>query len=233
MDVVKHPDNAHLISELPDSRHRLGINVGFHIHSPLWYTLATLGRSGDITVEGPSISRIHCTFEINEKFGTVILYDRSTSQSTQVSGEVSLPFEPGGVRRAAVAPRLNTILGIGGVRCDLIRFEMVWHQRKFDVKEHFQDRVDNPRLALREDVTPTSSPTARFRYVLVRELGNGQCGKVFEGIEAESGRAMAVKVVRHSALGFSQDSLISLKREVGTMATIFHVSQPSLFRVQN
>ena len=79
--VLNHPDNSHLVSLVP-IKQVFGIEVGFHIKSSSRYTLATLGRNGDITVEGSSISRIQCSFEIHEEFGTVILYDRSNSQTT-------------------------------------------------------------------------------------------------------------------------------------------------------
>ena len=142
------------------------------------------------------------------------LYDRSNSQTTQVFGENRVPFEPGRVRRIAVVDELNTILGMGGVASDLIKFKMVWHQRILDPKELVKSRVDNPRLARTVDEAPTAAPSARLtrihtpsnrdsrlRYAKMGELGRGQFSEVYRAIDVESCRAWAVKVVKRPALG--------------------------------
>ncbi|KAF1951824.1 hypothetical protein CC80DRAFT_552896 [Byssothecium circinans] len=68
--VLNHPDNAHHISVVSDDRKPgktlYGLDIGLHIGSKSRYTLATIGRCGDIIVEGLAISRIQCSFEINE-----------------------------------------------------------------------------------------------------------------------------------------------------------------------
>ena len=60
-------------------------------------------------------------------------------------------------------------------------------------------------------------------------LGQGQFGQVHRAIEAETGRAMALKVVMCPTLGFEEASWISLKREIETLARISHVSHSTPF----
>jgi hypothetical protein len=71
-------------------------------------------------MEGSSISRLQCSFEIDLDSGVVMLYDRSSIQTTQVSGENATPFESGRLRRVVVQEKLNTIIGTG-VGCNLVR----------------------------------------------------------------------------------------------------------------
>jgi len=69
------------------------LDIGFRVGSSSPYTLATLGRCGaDITIEGPSISRIQCSFELHQTSGMVMLYDRSNSQTTHVLARMSNLF---------------------------------------------------------------------------------------------------------------------------------------------
>src|SRR5205814_8204675 len=98
-------------------------------------TLATLGRNNiDIIVEGSSIARSQCSFEILPDTGIVMLYDRSFNQSTQVSGKNATPFEHGRIRRV-VQDKLNTEIGMGGEGRDLVRFELRWHQNPVQTVE--------------------------------------------------------------------------------------------------
>ncbi|EGC45562.1 CAMK family protein kinase [Histoplasma capsulatum var. duboisii H88] len=93
----------------------VGLDIGFHVQSSTRYTLATLGRSGaDITVDGPSISRIQCSFETHAESDVVMLYDRSNSQTTEVFGVGCVPFEPGRRRRVVVRSDVNCMLSMGG-----------------------------------------------------------------------------------------------------------------------
>lgn len=65
-------------------------------------TLATLGRDGDVVVEGSNIAKIQCSFEIDLDTKVVMFYDRSNSQTSQVFGENATPFEYGRLRRVLV-----------------------------------------------------------------------------------------------------------------------------------
>ncbi|PVH72172.1 hypothetical protein DL98DRAFT_596263 [Cadophora sp. DSE1049] len=135
-DVVAHPCNIYLHSTLPDANGALALGVGFNIRSQSRNTLATLGRNDtDIIVEGSSIGRVQCSFEIDLDSRVVMLYDRSNAQTTQVSRDNATPFEYGRLRRVVVQKGLNTIIGMGGVGCGLVQFESIWHQGPIDTVE--------------------------------------------------------------------------------------------------
>lgn len=124
-EVLAHPSNSHLVSTLPKAG-TLDLDIGFHIRWKSCNTPATLGRNDtDIIVEGASIARLQCSFKIDLDTGIVMLYDRSNGQTTQVSGENATPFEYGRPRRVVVQENLNTIIGIGGLGCDLFQFKLV------------------------------------------------------------------------------------------------------------
>lgn len=80
-NVVAHPCNAHIISTLVDDS--ITLDVG-HVRSVSGdnATLATLGRNGDILVDGPDIARIQCSFEIDRETSVVMFRDRSRSQTS-------------------------------------------------------------------------------------------------------------------------------------------------------
>jgi hypothetical protein len=103
---------------------------------------------------------------------------------------------------------------MGGVGCDLIQFELIWHQDPIDTVEMVKSQEgmpcgaeENPRLARTVDEAPTVLPSQRvtrihtpgerklrIRYKnLGSPLGWGQFGIVHKCIDADSGKFMAVK----------------------------------------
>lgn len=176
-DVLDHPHNRLLVSDVPGSTSDVyltempkGLNIGTQIPSQSRYTLAKLGRNGDIVVEGSGISRIQCSFEIHEHTRQIMLYDRSFSKSTQTFGPNAKPFEldrPD--RRVVVARGVNDEFGFGGVGSDLFQFKIHWHHDKEppDFEKQINDRVDHPRFArtVDDDETPTVIPSQRVTRI--------------------------------------------------------------------
>ncbi|KND88693.1 hypothetical protein TOPH_06734, partial [Tolypocladium ophioglossoides CBS 100239] len=80
--VLAHPSNEHLLAWL---NRRLVLSIG-HIRpiSGDSTTLATLGRNGDVIVEGYTIAKIQCSFEIDLDTKVVMFCDRSHNQTSQV-----------------------------------------------------------------------------------------------------------------------------------------------------
>lgn len=213
-EVVTHPCNKHLVSILPDGTPAL--DIGFNIVSHPHNTLATLGRNDtDIFVEGSSISRLQCSFEINLVSKVVMLYDRSNSRTTQVYGDNSTPFEPGRRRRVVVQEGLNTIFGMGGGQCDLVKFQIKWHLSPTDTvqanKSHEENTCieDTPELSrtLEQDLSVISTrpdqpgrTNLRIRYLKIGDpLGSGTSGTVHKCIDTDSGKFMAVKIASRNA----------------------------------
>lgn len=257
--VVTHPDNIHHVSTLPDGAEAL--DVGFHIRGKSSTTLATLGRGieADIYIEGSTISKVQCSFEINLETGVVMFYDRSHGCSSQVFGENATPFERGRSRRVLVQRRLNTIIGMGGEGRNLILFRLEWHQDPAHTAEAIKKydamlcgRLENPRLARTVDEAPTELPSRREtrlhtpgqrqlkkRSVAVAggKLGSGQFGTVYKAIDVDSGKLMAVKILQQpTTLSKQADWRTSLyyalKREVETLSEISHVTKPYLLNLE-
>ena len=252
-DVVSHPNNSNLVSTL--SNGKLALDVGFHIHGKSSKTLATLGRgiNTDIYVEGSSIAKIQCSFEIDLDTGVVMLYNRSFANSTQVSGENAKPFErERDERKVLVQKGLNTIIGIGGERRNLVQFELKWHQDPTQTAETIKDydtlpcgRVENPRLARTMDEAPTDLPSRRetrphtpgqrqlkMRYMVGGMLGSRQFGTIHKAIDVDSGKFMAIKILERPTRALKQEDwrqslYYALKREVETLSEISHVSKSS------
>jgi hypothetical protein len=122
-DAVVYPSNSHLVSTLSDGT--LALDIGFYICSQSHTTLATLGHNDtDIILEGSSIARLQCSFEIDLDTGVVMLYNRSNSQSTQVFSENAILFEYGCLCQVVVQHKLNTKIGIDGEWCNLVQFKL-------------------------------------------------------------------------------------------------------------
>lgn len=133
IDVVRHPHNRQLAYRLNDDT--LALDIGLHIHSKSRSPsiLATLGRddAADIFLDGPSISRIQCSFEINLDSRVIMIVDRSRALTTQVYSadtptsavaqfELGRPFPP----KVVIMRTLNEQLGMGGTHRDLVKFEL-------------------------------------------------------------------------------------------------------------
>jgi hypothetical protein len=248
-NVLAHPSNSHLVSRLPNNK--LALDIGFHIRSESCNTLATLGRGdADIFVEGASIAKIQCSFEINVETNVVMLYDRSHAETTQVFGENVTPFEHGRIRKVVVQDELNTIIGMGGERQNLVQFGLRWHQGAMETMEKIKNResirsgqAENPRRARTIDDLPTLLPSQRetrghtpglmqqkLRYREIgAALGSGQFGTVHKCIDVDSGTLMAVKVLVPSPGAsdpeeWNQSLHYALEREVETLSEISHVS---------
>ena len=253
--VVAHPTNAHNISALSDGR--LALDVGFHLRGKSSPTLATLGRGVDVDifVEGSNISKLQCLFEIDLDTGVVMFHDRSNANRSQVFGKNAKPFEPErGTRKVLVQQGLNTVIGMGGEWCDLIQFDLEWHQNPLQTVETIKryeafscDRIENPRLAITIDEAPTEGPSRRItrvhtpharglrplkvRYVhtIGGLLGSGQFGKVYKVIDVDSGKFVAVKMIEQPTRKSEQEAwrisiYDALKREVEILSAIHHVS---------
>ncbi|KAI1750329.1 kinase-like domain-containing protein [Xylaria castorea] len=175
-------------------------------------TLATIGRDGDIVIEGAGISKTQCSFELNFETGYVLFYDRSHGQTSQVYGKNRTPFEYGRPRKVVVHPNLNTEIGFGGVNRNLFQFRLIWHDKSTaETVNTVKTRViltlqGNPRLAETIDDADTELPSERqtrihttrpkqlpMRWEAIGGLGSGTYADVFKGFNIDDGRLMAVK----------------------------------------
>ncbi len=243
-DVVNHPANDRLVSTLVDGT--LALDIGHAVsESGEATTLATLGRNADIIIPGASISKIQCSFEINPDTNVIMFYDRSYNLSTQVFGENKTPFEYGRPRKVVVRNDCNTKIGMGGEQRKLVRFELMWHSGPMHAMEKVKDRQRgalevNPRLARTIDEADTDTALTRMatrphtsgpgqptiRYLTLGEnLGSGAFGNVEKVLDTDTGRLMALKLVKRPSREAEEMALSNmLKREVENLSRLSHVS---------
>ena len=156
--------------------------------------------------------------------------------------------------RVLVQKGVNTIIGMGGDGRILVQFQLEWHQDPTQTSETIKQynalpcsRVENPRLARTVNGAPTELPSRRetrlhtpgkrqlrMRYVKVEggNLGSGQFETVHKVIDVDSGKLMAVKILKRPARASKQEDwrhslYYALKREVETLSVISHVSMSS------
>ncbi|OAL22371.1 putative peroxisomal-coenzyme A synthetase [Fonsecaea nubica] len=231
--VLDHPSNGHLISVVhnpDDPLNNLGINVGPHISSSSQYALTTLGRGGtDITLEGATISRTHCSFDINQEFGTILLHDRSTAQATNFFGEDRQSFEKGRIRRVVVAPAVNTLLGIGGHDGRQLLFKLLWHKEVINWKDMLKIQSQNScdTRTVSSSRCPTSlntpaAPSSTARYASLHKIGTETFGDVWQAVETDTGMLITVKVVKDYVHGTNDVRRMMVKRELDTLAKLSH-----------
>lgn len=244
-NVVNHPSNSHLVSTLNDGTNAL--DVGFHIRSRSNHTIAVLGRGCDVDifVEGSSISKIQCSFEVDSDTNMIMLYDRSHGQTTQLLGENAIPFEHKRPRKVLVQNKLNTEVGMGGSGRNLVRFELKWHRDLVETMEQWggrekgaQECLENPRLTRTIDESETVLPSEigtrlhtpglrqfKMRYIKVAQLGTGQFGTVHKAINVDTAKYMAVKILRLNPM----EPIVTraLKREVEILSQTSHVGSVS------
>ncbi|KAG5289215.1 CAMK family protein kinase [Histoplasma ohiense] len=247
--VVADPLNAHLVSLF---KNKPVLDIGLNVRSKSCNTLATLGRGDvDVYVAGSSISKIQCSFERDPKTNVVMLFDRSHSQTTRVFGgddDESMPFEYGRLRKVVVQAKVNTMLGMGGEGRNLVLFELKWHLSAAEMigknwKNISPDIEDNPRVARTIDDAETILPSRRetrphtsgrvelkMRYATIDRIGSGNFGEVYKVVDVDSGRLMAVKILKPPVSGATEEQAVAsrksvyyaLKREVETLARITH-----------
>jgi len=184
------------------------------------------------------VSRVHCTFEIHETTGMLMLHDRSITHSTQTFGDNAAHFEPGRLpRRILVTPSLNREFGFGGYQCDRFRFRIVWHQQSGTLANALQPRLEAPCDGLTGAIIAETEPpsqritrihTSTTQQVEIRwwekiVLGHGTFGTVSSAINVDTGNAIAVKVMKFNNSSSLSSEYKYMKREVETLAGLKHV----------
>ena len=249
-DVVQDQDNSHLVSLSPENL--ACFDIGFHIDSQTSPgTLANFGRNNcDITLRPTSISRLHCSFEVDLDTGVVMFHDFSPSHKTMVSGDPGRNFKKGRLpRKILVHSGFNEKISMGGTNRNLIEFELQWIAKEEKIKRiikiHIQNqkvKITNPRKARTHDTTETvlhstlMTPDQAFqessqtgpRYLKRELLGSGSFGSVWRVIDIDSGQLMAMKQIDCLPQQQQQAQFRNARREVELMRRSNHVRSISL-----
>ena len=237
--ATAHPNNAYIARKSDDGK--IVLDIWRVLSTSGDTTLATLGRTGDVFVEGSNISRIQCSFEVHPDTGLVMFQDRSRSHTTQVFGENVIQFAHGRPRKVVLFNDTQTIIGFGGEHQDLVQFEVKWpHEAPQREMALAEEREENPRQAQTIDQDNTALPSQRQTRIHAsqlsepklrwrpagEELGRGRSSVVFKAVNCDTGHFFAVKEFNHVASAEQRDRL---KREVEILSSMSHVSETSLF----
>lgn len=248
--VVTDSNNRHFLSE-SNGDPVLEIRYDHQSKSP--DTLLTIGRLGDVRVDNRLISRIQCSFEIDQKTGIIMLYDRSTSGSTQVHSEGSNCMKmktDNHVRRVLVNGNINTVIGMGGTYSDNVMFELLWNYNTLQAMSIMQHRStiplhrQNPCHALTVAAeteapsritrmhTPSYVAKSETRYSIVGEIAAGTSGNVKKVVDVDLGDVYAMKIISPpqdaDKATWAKEKLPLLKREVENLFRLRHVSESLL-----
>lgn len=243
--VVWHSRNAHLHDRIGADSPRGCLTLGGHTSkSRDRFTIATFGRELEadvhIDIEGMeeedivAVSRKQCSIRYGRWENCLMFTDDSSCHSTEVH-DTKFPFLflRGCQRKVAVLPGSSWEFGFGGRDQKLFHFRVDW---SCDSDQAGWAIPGYPKLAAApgmeqtidsmgdEDVLPekgslfTSPPSRRqLRWrILDRKLGEGSFGVVYLGIDVDSGRPLAVKMLK------GQD--VRNSREADILSTFNHVS---------
>jgi hypothetical protein len=181
-----------------------------------------------------------------------MLYDRSHNWTTQVFHDYNgtseiFPFESGrNPRQVMVAPRVNTIFGMGGSNSDLILFEIEWWEEGRRIHNMPEPVLAYSNLAKTYPIDETEAPSRRetrihtpvacnaslpIRYKReANHIGRGRFGTVYKAVNVDLGSLLAVKIISKSNEGFGGGGdwagtfFHALKNEIHILSILHHVS---------
>ncbi|KAJ0122161.1 Protein kinase [Diaporthe amygdali] len=170
-----------------------------------------------------------------------MFYDDSRGGTSSVMGPDSTPFRPGHSRKVVVQPNLNSIIGMGGEKRDLITFRIEWLYQPPKTMELVEKRdlkslLQNPRFARTDSdnaktVVPTMPQTRihstlpkrpMIRWARIKLIGSGAFGQVLRAVDVDTGRLIAVKIVKIRQNQHKEAFFALLKREVEAIGRIEH-----------
>ncbi|KAL1873034.1 hypothetical protein Daus18300_004175 [Diaporthe australafricana] len=237
--VLKDPENAYLLDRAsPDPRFAIG---HFQSKSGSRTTLVTIGRNGDIVLRGNSYSREQCSFGVDPNTHVIMFYDDSSAGTSSVLGPDSMAIRPQQPRKVVVQPDLNTMIGMGGVNRDLITFQLDWPFKSPATMKRIEQRdvkslAQNPKFArTNSDNAVTAAPTMpqtrihtslpnrpMIRWAKIDGIGAGAFGEVNRAVDVDSGRLIAVKIIKIRRNQNQEAFFRLLKREVEAIGRIEH-----------
>ena len=239
IDALNHPDNTPFVSQA--SNRNDGFEIGFHVRArPCPQVIAEIGRNADLILSGPSVSKVHFSFEVHPESQKVMLHDRSRYRNTTVE---PLGFRmDGDFRQILLTMGTEYSISAGGLDAgaqDRFKFTLIWMPNSEKILEAFINgqytttaRRLNPRWArtieARTEVQTWyntrlhSRTNQKVRTVVEKELiGRGAFGEVFKAFDVDSGCTIAVK--KFERRGGENFHELLLQREIKVLSTVSHV----------
>ncbi|KAL2285307.1 hypothetical protein FJTKL_08254 [Diaporthe vaccinii] len=149
-----------------------------------------------------------------------MFYDDSRAGTSSTLGPDSTPFRPGQPRKVVVQPNVNTTIGMGGERRDLVTFKLDWPFEPPQTMTLVEQR-DLKSLALNPRFARTDSDNAETA-AKIEELGAGAFGQVLRAVDVDSGKLIAVKIIKIRQNQHKEAFFTALKREVEAIGRIEH-----------
>ncbi|KFA67998.1 hypothetical protein S40285_10113 [Stachybotrys chlorohalonatus IBT 40285] len=242
IQAVVHQGNEHLISYLRDGSPV--INIG-HVLSvsnvKFGETLATLGRNGDVVVQGEAITSVQCAFAIDPETHFVMFHDRSHNMTSRVLGIESVPFEANRPRKIVVRKGCNEIISMGGEGGDILLFQLTWYLTPKVTRQMTANRPWTV-LQLHPLVAKTTKEAAHHfppRTIATRatqplwttchreeEIEFGRFSTVYRALDLDTWKSIAVKILKRPDSGLLLD-WHRLKRDVEPLSRNYHSSPMS------
>ncbi|KEY72207.1 hypothetical protein S7711_00208 [Stachybotrys chartarum IBT 7711] len=237
MQAVVHQGNEHLISYLRDGSPI--INVG-HVRSAsdvdLGDTLATLGRDGDVVVQGDAIASVQCAFAIDPETHLVMFHDRSHNMSSRVLGIKAVPFEANRPRKAVVRQGCNELISMGGEGGEILLFRLTWFLTPEESRQMTANRPwtvlqlhpllaktmkESARIFPPRTIAARASKPPLMTYHIEREIGFGRFSTVYRALDLDTWKPVAVKILTRPDSGLLLD-WHRLKRDVESLCRNYH-----------
>ncbi|KAK4141232.1 kinase-like domain-containing protein, partial [Dichotomopilus funicola] len=234
------PANSRYVSSFSSLSPR-GLEVGFHVTSVPSRVLATVGRKGDLTLQGSSVSRTHVAFEMHpdtlvvrlsvkaKGAKTVTVHRQIGAQPGVVEGDCVLTYgvEYGltiaqytfRVSWKPISPEALRDLAIAGYRDSRGRQNEV-DLRDWPTEPPLQKR---PWYEVRCDAPGITGPRFREAAGTLREkVGRGASASVYRAVDEESGHAFAIKAVARKTPAEALPISDRFKHEVNILSELKH-----------
>ncbi|KAG6015422.1 hypothetical protein E4U43_005355 [Claviceps pusilla] len=221
-------------------RGRAALSIDANLHPQNSDTIVTMGRgNADVMVEGVTISRTQCSFEIKRDTNLIMLCDKSRAANTHVGSEKKcLPFVDGQPRQVTIWKDLNDILGIDSPGIDITWSSIFSAQLREMTTNRQSSRngtvkclaPENPTatVAAMETIIPSADLRFRvhtaparnvaLRYHAIDRLGQGNFGTVYKAAIVATGDVIAVKRLRVCG----SNSCRQVQREVDALCRMNH-----------
>ncbi|KAI9849327.1 MAG: hypothetical protein M1837_004787 [Sclerophora amabilis] len=141
-----------------------------------------------------------------------MLHDRSKDQTTQTLGGNVIQLEHGRKpRQVLISPGVNNRIEMGGTDAQ--------HQNEPPQPANGSHRFRQSGARLR---VPTNDQEEEIRYVRRQLIGEGSFGTVYEAINADLGKVIAVKQIPRPRGGWPDRSWKKLKNEINALSRLKH-----------
>lgn len=240
--ALAHPANSQYVSSFSQLTPR-GLEVGFHVASVPSRVVATVGRNGDLKLQGSHVSRVHIAFEMHQETLMVLLSVKAKDvKSVTIHRQVGA--QPGAVKG-------DCVLSYGveyGLTIAQYTFRVSWKPvssetlRDLAIQGYHDargrrihlDPADwvtepahqrHPWYETRCDIPGMTEPRLREAVGMPRDkVGRGASASVYRAVNEQSGNYFAIKTVARKTPVEALSVSDRFKHEVNILSELKHVT---------